>query len=351
MSKTISAFPSLVCAALLASSGTAALAAESARKPAAADTADTAELERKLAAARQRLDEAAREVADLSMSLSDDLVPHIREFGAMGSGQSRAMLGINLGVRSGSQEEGVEVISVSPGGAAQEAGLKAGDVLTDVNGVALKRDKEGSAREKLRKAMRKVKPGEKVAVSYRRDGKVLKASLAARPLEDHFFTFAVPDPDLGSLAHLRRFAFRRVDGILGSAELVALTPKLGKYFGTEAGLLVVRAPDDDRIKLEEGDVIVDIDGRAPSSPAHALRILSSYQPGEKLKLNVLRAQQPVSFDITVPDEPRHKDFDGARLERGILYAPMPAMPAIPPLQPAPGADAFPIVEPLPEEPV
>ena len=44
-------------------------------------------------------------------------------------------------------------------------------------------------------------------------------------------------------------------------------------------------------------MIVDIDGRVPSSPSHALQILSSYQSGEKLKLNVLRMKKKLSFDI------------------------------------------------------
>ena len=96
-------------------------------------------------------------------------------------------------------------------------------------------------------------------------------------------------------------AAMRVIGAFGSAELVPLTPKLGQYFGTEKGLLVVRAPADSRLKLEDGDVIVDIDGRIPSSPVHAFRILGSYQGGEKLTLNVLRQKKKMSFDITIPE--------------------------------------------------
>ena len=34
----------------------------------------------------------------------------------------------------------------------------------------------------------------------------------------------------------------RGEGVFGSAELVPMTPKLGQYFGTRHGLLVVRAP-------------------------------------------------------------------------------------------------------------
>ena len=83
-------FASLTLAALLAL-GTSAGAAEQDSKSADTDAKSQAELERKLADARKRLDEAVREVANLSMSMSDDVVPHMRTFGrVMGGGPPRA---------------------------------------------------------------------------------------------------------------------------------------------------------------------------------------------------------------------------------------------------------------------
>ena len=156
-------FASLTLAALLAL-GTGAGAAEQDSKSADNDAKSQAELERKLADARKRLDEAVREVANLSMSMSDDVVPHMRTFGrVMGGGPPRAVLGINLGSNDDVKGGGVEVVSVSPGGAAERAGLKAGDVLTEINGKALKSEGDESAREQLLSAMRKVKPGDSVA--------------------------------------------------------------------------------------------------------------------------------------------------------------------------------------------
>jgi type II secretory pathway component PulC len=362
-------FPAMALAASLAGPAAAGLAAEPEQKAAEADkqaaesAAATAEIERKLADARQRLDEAAREVATLSMSLSEDVVPHMRTFGAFGSGPSRAVLGISLGPRDEPAGNGVAILSVSPGGPADGAGLKAGDVLTEVNGTALKRDDDDSAREKLLATMRKVKAGDSVAVTYRRDGKVAKATLVAQPLKDRFFTMAVPPPPgamgpmpaMGSpFAIMGRFGF--AEALFGSAELVALTPKLGQYFGTETGLLVVHAPDDSRLKLEDGDVIVDIDGRKPSSPSHALRILTSYQQGEKVKLNILRNRKRMTLDVTVPEhspeqglegalERRLKHFDG-RFDKRVMRAPAGAASPWTTVLPAPPAG--PISVPLPD---
>jgi S1-C subfamily serine protease len=356
MSRQIHWFTSLTLAALLALGAAAGNAAETDKKSADNDAKSQAELERKLAAARKRLDEAAREVANLSMSLSDDVVPHMRAFGAV-TGAPRAILGINMGTNDDVSGDGVEIVSVSPGGAAAEAGLKAGDVLTEINGIALEREGDESARQKLLSAMRKVKPGDTVAVAYRRDNKALKANLVAQPLRDRLFTMAIPPgAGMAGMPRMPDFVFMRGEGVFGSAELVPMTPKLGQYFGTDTGLLVVRAPDDSRLKLEDGDVIVDIDGRTPSSPSHALRILSSYQPGEKLKLNILRTKKRMSFEVTVPEETFERRFDGPRLQRGFMrYAPGVEAVPVPPGAPGfrvegPGPISIP-APPLPDEAV
>jgi hypothetical protein len=255
----------------------------------------------KLDAAQRRLEEAAREVADLSMSMSDYDMPRFTT-----AARPRAFLGLSMKSRGDEPTDGVELLSVSPGGAAADAGLQAGDVITELNGKSLKRDGDASPRSRLLDLMREVNPGDKLAIRYRRAGKSIAGTIVAQEPPDRVFMFngAAPGmpgmPIAPGLPDLPRFAFMRSDGVFGSAELVALTPKLGRYFGIDKGLLVVRAPEDERLKLEEGDVIVDIDGRVPESAAHASRILASYEKGEKLHLNVLRMKQKLTLDIEVP---------------------------------------------------
>jgi C-terminal processing protease CtpA/Prc len=325
-----------IAAALATASVTAA---EVEKKP----DVSQAEIEKKLEDARRRLDTAAREVAELSMSMSDFSVPQMRHF--TGFGPPRAMLGINLGPRGEEQTEGVAIVSVSPGGAAESAGLKAGDVLLAIGDKQLKRTEDLNAREVLLKELGEVKPGEKVQLRYRRDNQVATATVTAQA-SDRVFA-AMPMAVRGKFAGPMGPGFPmgpvgaiRAIGVFGSTELVPLTPKLGQYFGTEKGLLVVRAPTDSRLKLEDGDVIVDIDGRTPANPGHAFRILGSYQAGEKLTLNVLRQKKKMSFDITVPDSPAaartgpfmfHQqldDPDGPRED--VMIGPGPDGPPLPP---------------------
>lgn len=306
-----------------------AWAAEPVEKMQAAPPAG--ELRRKLEAAQIRLDSAAREIADLSMTISEE------DGGPVAGVGPRAVLGVNIGGGGvEDRKDGVEVISVSPGGAAADAGIRAGDVLTEVEGKPLKSDDAGTPRSKLLAAMRRVQPEEKVVVKYLRDGKTATATLTPRPVEKRLFTmtdvpFAGVRGHFGEGPHMRAFrVFGSMDGF-GNAELVSLTPKLGQYFGAEKGLLVVRAPNDSRFKLEEGDVILDIDGRVPSSPSHAMRILSSYQTGEKLKLNVLRMKKRTAIDVTVPEErdvliPPERGAVLLQREPETMMAPMPAQP-------------------------
>ena len=349
----------VACIAVLAMPAMQAVAAEAKTDPKPDTT--RAEVQRKLEAAQKRLDSAAREVADLSMSMSDDIMPRMTTFTTMM--RSRAALGVNIGSqREDDRAEGVEVISVSPGGAAAAAGIKAGDVLTEVAGKSLKRDDGDAPRAKLLAAMRDVKPEQKVALRYLRDGKPASVDVVAQPLADRFFS----NPPMmfqgeagGGLPGMQRFMIGRAEGVFGSAELVPLTSKLGQYFGVDKGLLVVRAPEDSRLQLEDGDVILDVDGRIPSSPTHALRILGSYQAGEKLKLNVLRMKKRLSFDITIPENHGEQGIiersnftpnftPGRRIE---MIGPMGPGQVTMPLPPFPPAEAVPIAVPSSDQPV
>ena len=75
---------------------------------------------------------------------------------------------------------------------------------------------------------------------------------------------------------------------LGRLELAPLNSDLGRYFGTEEGVLVISAPRDSALGLRGGDVVLAVDGREPSSPSHLMRILRSYETGETFKLDIMR---------------------------------------------------------------
>jgi S1-C subfamily serine protease len=88
----------------------------------------------------------------------------------------------------------------------------------------------------------------------------------------------------------------RFDG----AEFATLSERLGGYFGVKTGVLVVRAGVNSTLKLQDGDVILSIDGREATTAQQAGRILRSYQPGEKLTLKVQRDRKTQNVDGVAP---------------------------------------------------
>jgi S1-C subfamily serine protease len=213
------------------------------------------------------------------------------------------VLGINIDMSDAGApagKPGVRVVSVSPGGPAEAAGLKANDVLISFNGKPLQGEPGKPAQRELLGNLAQVKVGTSVSVEYRRDDKVVRTQILPKELPQPI-EMPVP-PNLEGLIDGRAFKFdwRGGSAGLGSADLVELSPALGKYFGTDKGLLVVRAPHDERLKLQDGDVILDIDGRVPSGVAHASQILSSYHAGETLKLHIMRQQKRVELPVEIP---------------------------------------------------
>ncbi len=283
-----------------------------------------AERDAEMAQAREELERAAREVARLGQELAGDIAIRIRER------QPKAMLGISLGSGPGmKRDDGVEVVGVTADGPAEEAGLEAGDILIEIDGVALKADKQDSSIEKLTGYMADVEPGQKVTVGYLRDGKSYSAIIEPREFEFPSFAFDFSDnfdfsgglgdheafrlhiPDGVPLPHgpdiaKRLFGFggHTIHGALGEMEMVSLTKGLGEYFGTDDGVLIVRAPVSEKIPLRDGDVILRIGDRKPSSPGHALRILGSYEPGETVKIQVMRKKKKRELTIELPENDR-----------------------------------------------
>lgn len=296
------------------------LALSPALPAAEAQDKDRAELEKQLEAARKNLNEAARRVAELSRELGNEMSNvMIRKFRHL-EGPPHASLGVMIGGASEGPVDGVAVRGVTPGGPAAEAGLKAGDLILQVDGVPLAAGDAMAANRRLIEHLREREPGTVVELQYRRDGETGSVEVRTEdsPAPRVFawsgdgdgFDFRVPPvPPLPSAPGLDRmgehhFAFlRHLGDGWGDMELVSLSPELGEYFDTERGVLVVRAPGDGPFRLQDGDVILRIGGRDVDNPVHAMRILRSYAPDETLELTVMRHGDEETWEVTLPERP------------------------------------------------
>ena len=304
---------------------TAALAAGSPSAFAQGD--DEASADERLADAQRRLEDAAREIAELSGEAAGPGA--FRQFNYFLPNPRRAMLGVNLGgaVPSGG---GVRVEGVSPGGPAAEAGVKAGDVIVEIEAKPVTTGRE------LVRVMEAVEPGDKVELGLKRNGKSLALSVEARPLDRVLFAPAGAAPGVHVLPSMPQLAGMPFEGeghwlldSWGDAEFVTLTPGLGKYFGADKGVLVARAPEDAALGLKDGDVIVSIGGREPQNGRHAMRILRSYQPGEAVEFRILRDRRSQTLSAKVPERETHD----------ILRHVTPPRPPAPPVPPLPAENA------------
>ncbi|HEX6927632.1 MAG TPA: PDZ domain-containing protein [Gammaproteobacteria bacterium] len=269
------------------------------------DAGEREALRKEMAEARRELAEAARRVADIGRELGAEAGENIA-FRFLAPGAPRAMLGIAIADAGGEDEpDGVEVLSVTPGGPADQSGIQAGDIVTAIiteAGETALADVDAPA-DALVDAVHGLEAGDTVELRYRRGDDERSADVTLETIEPFRFMFG--DVDHVPFAPLPRLpAFLDLMHGWGELELAPISETLGEYFGTDKGLLVVRAPDDEKFELRDGDVILAIGGREPEDPGHAMRILGSYRPGETLVLDVLRKGERMELEVEVPERRR-----------------------------------------------
>ena len=237
-----------------------------------------------------------------------------RTFAFADDDQGRIGVMVQLKADAERDKTGAEVEEVVPDSPADDAGLKEGDIITKFNGIALggiksaDEDESGPGR-KLVSLARKLEPGDTVKLEYRQGNDTKQATVVAKRLGPSIAHMRMHLPDLPPMPDMRRFEFGSgPDGFemfLGhdamGLQLVELNRELGEYFGTKEGVLVVHSPADSSLGLRGGDVILAIDGRSVQSASRAMRILRSYDPGEKPKLDVMRQKKRITVTWTVPE--------------------------------------------------
>jgi S1-C subfamily serine protease len=231
-------------------------------------------------------------------------IPAEAHFRTMGPFR-RAMLGVMLGedTRAGDRD-GVRIEEVTAGGPAERAGLRAGDVIVAMDGDRLGDDPA----EAVVEHMSDVDPGETVEVEFVRDGQSRTARVVTEEAGPMAFTFRGQGPRVwvspdGGAAD---FSVRRLDlermrdgmreGLRGARfylrrdalDLVDVNDDLGRYFGTDHGVLVASIEEGSELGLEAGDVILSVDGRDVRDAGHVHSILASYRDDEEIRFEVMR---------------------------------------------------------------
>jgi S1-C subfamily serine protease len=289
------------------------------------------ELETRLEQLRQELREIERRLGRtraLAYSFGGDAGPMV-----FGGRLDRPRLGVVIatGRRPETDSIGAALQAVTPDGPAHEAGLRAGDIVTRFRGEVLANARPYPG-DRLIEMAREMNAGDSIAVTYRRHRDTRTATIVPEVLDDFAYATVMPriaegvrmfGDSMRTLFDTARTNWRVITpdqslhlmpGAYGFSiglgtrwsdlELVELNPQLGDYFGTTEGLLVVKPPRDSLLQLRSGDVILRIGGRVPSSPSHAVRIFRSYEPGDEIRLEVMRQKRRQELRAVVPEPER-----------------------------------------------
>jgi len=353
------------------------------------DAAASARARAELDDLRAQISTLSRRMADLSFELGD-VGPRAYAFRYLHE-PDRAIIGVVLSP----EPRGPRIDALTPDSPAERAGLRSGDILTHVNGQALASGQPEQALAKARKLLGELKDGEEVRIAYTRgdnakgelklkaqrrealnwprlvgsddgDGSVIIDRTRVVKIDEEVRrnmqiareAMATAGEDARHARGAARRALRDAERAMEHAEiaridsarhampwwgisLAALNADLGRYFGSDSGVLVLSASADTLPELKAGDVIRKVDGQDVTRPEQALRALRDQPTGSMVELDVLRDRKPLALKLKVPE---YKSiFSVGRL------APLPPTPPLPPTAPSAPTPPSPSTPPTPSE--
>lgn len=306
----------------------------------AEEAAERDALREELAAARREVAEAARRLARIQRELADVDVEAMRfdrlealeeledldvEMSGMGERIRREVVrGLRmtrprLGLLLGGADNANEIVGVTPGSGAEKAGIESGDRLVSINGQEVDASEPGS----LRSATQGIEPGESVPVEVERGGERLSFDVtASSPARDfrvltHDLRGPPTPPGPPGAPRVDREIFvvegnrplppevpmpPRLAGLGRHSDMISNHAGLESYFGTAEGVVVLRIDADNPLGLEDGDVVLGIDGEAVSRPVEIGRALMG-RAGQTVTLDVMRAGERISLEAALPEAP------------------------------------------------
>lgn len=172
-------------------------------------------------------------------SIVTKIITDIKQYGSV----QRAVLGVSFGELTPklakeknitAVNDGLYIGSVADRSAAMEAGLKEGDVIVKVNGVATHNTAQ------LQEQLNKYRPGDKITITYIRDNKEQTANVTLRNSQgDTKITKAADVMDLGCAFKPVSEATQKELGISSGLQVVGLKDGKFKQAGIKDGFIIL----------------------------------------------------------------------------------------------------------------
>lgn len=207
-----------------------------------------------------------------------------------------------LGVVTSKANEGVKVADVTKESGADKAGLKKDDIITKVG------DKEVKEPQDLVKAVGTYKPGDKVTITYQRDGKLntttatlgeSRSRAFSYNFDDRDFNFQMPEPVAPPFENFH-FNFRR--------------PRIGLQIQDVEDGKGVKIKDVDeespaaKAGFKDGDVITQVNGKDVDGVTEVRDAIKEVKEGETIKFTYRRDGKTETAEIKIPKKLRTADL-------------------------------------------
>lgn len=235
-------------------------------------------------------------------------------FDDFGHGRSLFTLDSNramLGVTTEADDKGAEIRSITKESAAEKAGLKKGDVITKID------NRKIDDADDVSDAIRSHKPGDKVGITYLRDGKEQKASAelgrwkgidmkgmtAPKILADDMWRESMNNRVEG----LNNRTFERtIPSIQGNVFSTTNRPRLGMAVQDTddgKGVKVLEVDDDGtahKAGIKEGDIITHMDDKAVNGADEVSKIMKEKKDQPSVRFQVSRDGKSQNIEVKVP---------------------------------------------------
>lgn len=217
-----------------------------------------------------------------------------------------------LGVTTESADGGVEIQSITRESGAAKAGLKKGDIIQKID------DKRIEDPDDLSEAVRAHKPGDKVSVAYRRDGKDLKVTAELGRWKTQVFATV---PDL-------KFREFNMDQMMPRALTIPRNgAPFGQYYSWSGdsprlglsvqdtdegkGVKVVEVDDESnagKAGIKEDDIITEVEGKAVNSADEVAKIVKESKEKRSIMVKLTRDGKVQNIELRMPRKLKTADL-------------------------------------------
>ncbi|MGZ3950882.1 MAG: PDZ domain-containing protein [Flavisolibacter sp.] len=216
--------------------------------------------------------------------------------------ENRAM----LGVTTEGNDKGAEVESVTKESAAEKAGLKKGDIITKIG------DRKIESTDDVTEAVRSHKPGEKVSITYVRDGKTQTTNAELTKWKGMRVNTFTTVPDLAPMGDLNQ-RFKEMMPMEAYGYAMG-RPRLGLSIqDTEdgAGVKVLDVDEESaaaKAGIKEGDIIVGVDDTDIKGTEDVLKATRASRDKTSFKFKVKRGNSTENIEVKIPRKLKTADL-------------------------------------------